>query len=229
MRGVFRVSNAMLLRAPQVLTVLKATDEQKEQIAAYLEERGGGFRELFAELRKLEPDARRERMAEIRKKRAAEEEAKLGGILSEEQLAQLNGIRYQLMGFDALGDRVMITTLGINKEQGARLRELRAEMNERIQQLRPGPDVPREERIRRMQEVRDKVTKIREETLQKALTEVLTTDQAEAFKRLLGPPVKLDPGELFRGRFRRGGEGARPGGREGRRPRGGRARGGAQG
>jgi hypothetical protein len=209
----------MLLRVPQVQAELKVTDEQKKQLDAYFgESRATGMRELMEKLRDMSEEERRKEFQKIREQRKKEATERLGKILDEKQLARLDGIRLQLQGFSVLGDRKVIEKLGITREQGVKLKELRDQMQQFLQKLFEGMrEAPREERGKLMQGIGEKARDIQQHTMEKAIREVLTTTQAKQLKEMMGAPFELDLRELFRGGMFRSG---RPGGGSGGGPGG---------
>lgn len=230
MRGF---SGVQLLRAPAVREALNMTEEQVEKLDAAQEERMEAMREQWGRLRDLPADQRGPEMEKLRQERAKQEAEMLGKILSKKQVTQLDQIRLQVMGFEALGTPDVIDTLGITEEQGKKLSAIRDEMGqERRRLFEQMRDVPREQRGERMRELMEKGREIQKKALEKALKEVLTTAQAEKWKDMVGEPVDLDFGELMRAGMRGGrgpAAGRRPGGprgpAQGGRPRGGRGSG----
>lgn len=121
----------------------------------------------------------------LRSEQAKQTQDKIDELLTKEQKARLNQISMQVRGNVVLLEPDMQTRLQITDEQKLQLSEIRGQRDQRIEQLRAsaqtggvGP-----------QELRTEFQQIQTD-IDKALFDVLTDDQADAYKKIVGKPFK---------------------------------------
>lgn len=112
------MSHAALLRQEAVQADLGISADLKAKIAAELPERGpggggGNFRDMT--------DEQRQKWMEERRARITEEDKKVAGLLSPEQLARLKQIRIQALGAGVLMDETLAKELSITDDQISKL------------------------------------------------------------------------------------------------------------
>jgi hypothetical protein len=175
------MSHAALLRQDAVQADLGIPADLKAKIASELPERGpggGGGGNLT--------DEQRQKWMEERRARIAEEDKKIAGLLSPEQLARLKQIRVQALGAGVLMDETLAKELSITDDQISKLQSAMRDMR----QGGGGGGNPGE--------MRAKMTA-------KAM-EILSTDQKAKLEALKGP--SFDVSKL---QMRGPGGGGRPG------------------
>lgn len=175
------MSHAALLRQDAVQADLGIPADLKAKITSELPERGpggGGGGNLT--------DEQRQKWMEERRARIAEEDKKIAGLLSPEQLARLKQIRVQALGAGVLMDETLAKELSITDDQISKLQSAMRDMR----QGGGGGGNPGE--------MRAKMTA-------KAM-EILSTDQKAKLEALKGP--SFDVSKL---QMRGPGGGGRPG------------------
>ena len=175
------MSHAALLRQDAVQADLGIPADLKAKITSELPERGpggGGGGNLT--------DEQRQKWMEERRARIAEEDKKIAGLLSPEQLARLKQIRVQALGAGVLMDETLAKELSITDDQISKLQSAMRDMR----QGGGGGGNPGE--------MRAKMTA-------KAM-EILSTDQKAKLEALKGP--SFDVSKL---QMRAPGGGGRPG------------------
>jgi hypothetical protein len=175
------MSHAALLRQEAVQADLGIPADLKAKITSELPERGpggGGGGNLT--------DEQRQKWMEERRARIAEEDKKIAGLLSPEQLARLKQIRVQALGAGVLMDETLAKELSITDDQISKLQSAMRDMR----QGGGGGGNPGE--------MRAKMTA-------KAM-EILSTDQKAKLEALKGP--SFDVSKL---QMRGPGGGGRPG------------------
>lgn len=175
------MSHAALLRQEAVQADLGIPADLKAKITSELPERGpggGGGGNLT--------DEQRQKWMEERRARIAEEDKKIAGLLSPEQLARLKQIRVQALGAGILMDETLAKELSITDDQISKLQSAMRDMR----QGGGGGGNPGE--------MRAKMTA-------KAM-EILSTDQKAKLEALKGP--SFDVSKL---QMRGPGGGGRPG------------------
>jgi hypothetical protein len=175
------MSHAALLRQEAVQADLGISADLKAKITSELPERGpggGGGGNLT--------DEQRQKWMEERRARIAEEDKKIAGLLSPEQLARLKQIRVQALGAGVLMDETLAKELSITDDQISKLQSAMRDMR----QGGGGGGNPGE--------MRAKMTA-------KAM-EILSTDQKAKLEALKGP--SFDVSKL---QMRGPGGGGRPG------------------
>lgn len=177
------MSHAALLRQDAVQADLGISADLKAKIASELPERGpgpggGGGGNLT--------DEQRQKWMEERRARIAEEDKKIAGLLSPEQLARLKQIRVQALGAGILMDETLAKELSITDDQISKLQSAMRDMR----QGGGGGGNPGE--------MRAKMTA-------KAM-EILSTDQKAKLEALKGPVFDVSKLQM-----RGPGGGGRPG------------------
>ena len=175
------MSHAALLRQEAVQADLGIPADLKAKITSELPERGpggGGGGNLT--------DEQRQKWMDERRARGAEEDKKIAGLLSPEQLARLKQIRVQALGAGVLMDETLAKELSITDDQISKLQSAMRDMR----QGGGGGGNPGE--------MRAKMTA-------KAM-EILSTDQKAKLEALKGP--SFDVSKL---QMRGPGGGGRPG------------------
>lgn len=230
-----------LLRNEQVQNEVKLTEDQKSQLAKMAEEQRAEMRERFAgrgpgdreEQSEADRQAQREEMMKEFQERAKKMEEKIRGILEPEQFKRLKQIELQQQlqdqGPAAFARPDIIQALGLTDEQQQSLKQIaeglatqRQQIGEQTRELFQGGfrDASEDERAKLMEkgtQLREKGETARKEAQQKAMA-VLTDEQKEKLKSLMGKFVKIE--------MRGGPGGPRPGGDRGgqdggnRRPQG---------
>lgn len=120
------MSHASLLRQEVVQTELGLSAELKTKIASELSERGGGGGGNPRDM----TDEQRQTWMEERRARNAEDDKKIAGMLSPEQLARLKQIRVQALGAGALMDETLAKELAITDDQVAKLQSAMRDMRQ---------------------------------------------------------------------------------------------------
>jgi hypothetical protein len=121
------MSNASLLRQDPVQAELGLSADLKAKLASQLPERGpggggGNPRDMT--------DEQRKKWMEERRARNAEDDQKIAGLLSPEQLARLKQIRVQALGAGALMDESLAKELSITDDQVTKLQSAMREMRQ---------------------------------------------------------------------------------------------------
>jgi hypothetical protein len=186
----------MLLNQKSVQQELRLSDQQTKKVDGLIDEQ----RSAFAELRDLDQQERREKLAE----RLKAQDTAIAGLLDTDQAKRLKQITWQQRGGGALGESEVAEALGLSSEQKDQLMTLqRGAASEMRNLFQGGGD--REESRKKLQEARAAAN-------EKALG-LLTSEQKEKWKALLGEP--------FTGEIAPPMQRGRPGGAErpsGRRP-----------
>lgn len=179
-----------VLRDEAAREELGVTEDQMEKLQEIQRKSGEQMREMFSGMRDLSEDERRERFADLREKMTKQQEemqSQIDDVLLPQQRDRLKQIALQQrMRFgaqNALGSPEVAKELGITDEQREKLQKVAQEAEE---------------------ELRKKTEELREEAKQKILS-VLTAEQKDKLKNLIGEPAKIgDGGQRFGGR--RGGQ-----------------------
>ncbi len=193
------VGRLALLRVEAVQKELEMSADQVAGVQKLQEElrgtRGqGGQRQ---NLQDLTQEQRQELMRERRQRaaeRAEQELAKLGTMLSKEQMGRLEQIVVQVRGASALQDPAVAKKLGITEQQQEEIRQANQDANssmrEQMQALRDSSD---------REQARAKMAELRSKAGEKVLA-VLSAEQRKNFDEMKGEPFEMPPGALFGGR-----------------------------
>jgi hypothetical protein len=188
--GLGQVTKAALLGNENVQKELEIVADQKEQIAAIVEEarqgRGrGGFGQDLS-------DEEREKLRKERAERAAAIDKKIDAVLVGPQKTRLNEIYVQALGSVALSTPEIAKELGIGEDLQEKIADARREaMQAAFQDGGGGPEA---------------FAKARAES-EKAVLALLSADQKAKFEKMKGKPVSFDLSTIGRG-----GRGGRRGG-----------------
>lgn len=188
---------AGLLMSEEIRTELGIDEDQMLDLEDFRDEMRGQMREMFGQMRDMDPDERREMIQEMR----TEAENRLKEVLKPEQMTRLKQIELQQQmqrrgGGGAIPNSVA-EELGLSESQLEEMRAkaaaAQAELQKKIQELR--------------------------QAAQEEILSVLTSEQRAKYDELVGKPFEM-PRRQFRGRGERGGRGGERGGRggEGGRP-----------
>jgi Spy/CpxP family protein refolding chaperone len=212
---------AMYLANPQVQEELKLTEEQKTKLREMAQgmmgsfaNRGGfgGNEDMTEEERQKRRDEFRQEMEKVQ----AETTKKLAEILQPEQLKRLKQIELQQQGAAALRRPEVADTIGLTEEQKEKLEAIETESREKMRQRFSERSDDGEQQRGPGRFDFEEFRKAREETEGKAMA-VLTAEQKQKLRDMMGEPFELDRSRMFQGPGgRSGGDGDR-GGR--RRPR----------
>jgi len=123
------MSHASLLRQEPVQADLGLSADLKKKIASELPERGPGGGGGGGNPREMTEEQRQKWMEE-RRARNAEDDKKIAGLLSPEQLARLKQIRVQALGAGALMDETLAKELSITDDQVTKLQSAMREMRQ---------------------------------------------------------------------------------------------------
>jgi Spy/CpxP family protein refolding chaperone len=191
--GDARGSLLGLLRLEQVQKELKVSEDQVTKVNAVSEKLREEMREQYAALRDIQDmQERRTKMTELSNQLDEKARGQLREVLSREQMMRLFQIRMQVRPtLDALNNRWIAGRLELTDEQKKKAAELdkatQDKMTEAYAALR---DLSQEERREKMAELREKITKLREDAEQKAVG-LLTAEQKEAFEKMKGEKFEL--------------------------------------
>ena len=124
------VTHASLLRQEAVQAELGLSADLKTKLTAELPERGpgggggggGNFRDMT--------DEQRQKWMEERRARNTEDDKKIAGLLSPQQLTRLKQIRVQALGAGALMDETLAKELSVTDDQVAKLQSAMREMRQ---------------------------------------------------------------------------------------------------
>jgi Spy/CpxP family protein refolding chaperone len=123
------MSQASLVRQEAVQAELGLSADLKAKLATELPERGPGGGGGGANPRDM-TDEQRQKWMEERRARNAEDDKKVAGLLSPEQLTRLRQIRVQALGAGALMDETLAKELSITDDQVAKLQSAMQEMRQ---------------------------------------------------------------------------------------------------
>ena len=232
-----------LLQIEQVQDDLKLTADKKSQLAKMAEEQRAEMRERFAgrergnreEQTDAQRQAEREKMIKEFQEQAKKTEEKIRGILSAEEFKRIKQIELQQQmeqrGPATFNRPDVIQALGLKEEQQQSLKQIAEglaaqsqETREQTMQLFQGyRDASEDEQVK----LREKGAQLREKDeaakkqAQKEAMAVLTEEQKEMLKGLMGKFIKIEMrrrpgGPRPGGAPGQGGGNRRPGGQGGR-------------
>jgi len=193
--GGTRGSLLGLLRLEQVQKELKLNEEQIGKVNQISEKLRAEMREQYAGLRDIEDmQERRAKMTALSNQFDGKARGELREVLSREQMMRFFQIRLQVRGtLDALNNRWIAGRLELTDEQKKKAAELDKATQDKITKAyAPLRDLSQEERRAKMAELREKITKLREEAEKKAF-ELLTAKQKLAFVKMKGEKFELPP------------------------------------
>lgn len=180
-----------LLAMERVKKDLNLTEDQVAKVNAISEELRGQSRQEFEGLRGIQdPEQRRAKMAELAAKSDRDARAKLADVLSKEQLARLDQIRIQSRPIvENLALKEIADQLKLTDEQKAKLeqigKDMRTKQSEIFSSMRDASPDQRGEISRKLRALRG--------DSDKQALELLTAEQKEAFEKMQGKKIDLQP------------------------------------
>ncbi len=214
-------SMADLLQIPVVQNDLKLSDEQRARVESIAQEKRNTFRERMQQAaggNVVRPT--REQLEQLRESMNEQAQQALGKILDVDQRSRANQIFYQALGSRVFGNDQFAKKLKLSREQTGQVRqilgavdeELRASMRNTFGAGQPGQAGQRGGRRGQgrgrvdFQAISAKRQELETQATER-LMELLSDEQKETYRSLLGTPIQLPaPG---RGGF---GGGRGPGG-----------------
>ena len=197
-RGFGGINKSTLLRAEQVQNELKLSETQVAEVKELSTESRNQQRKLFADLRDLSREERREKFRELapqRQKLTTETDKKLNALLTEVQVKRLNEIMLQVQGVQTLSTDSIAKRFKITDSQRQKIREaLTSASSKRRELFQNFRDLSREER-------REKTNQLTKET-NASILDVLTAEQKSEFEKAQGEKFELDFRALFQRRRR---------------------------
>ena len=165
-----------LLNQKSVQSELKLSEEQTKKVDGLLDEQ----RSAFAELRDLDPQERRAKLAE----RVKAQDTAIAGLLDGDQNKRFKQIAWQQRGAASFGEPEVAEALGLTSEQKDQIMTLECAVSAELRNLFQGGGGggDREANRKKFQEARAA-------TNEKALG-LLSAEQKEKWKALLGEPFK---------------------------------------
>lgn len=191
--GDTRGSLLGLLRLEQVQKELKLSEDQVTKVNGISEKLREEMREQYVGLRDIENmQERRAKMTELSDQLDAKARGQLREVLSREQMMRLFQIRLQVRGnLDALNNRWIAGRLELTDEQKKKAADLDKATQDKITEAYSSlSNLSQEERREKMAELRENITKMRNEAEEKALG-LLTAEQKEAFEKMKGEKFEL--------------------------------------
>jgi Spy/CpxP family protein refolding chaperone len=191
--GGTRGSLLGLLRVEQVQKELKLSEDQVAKVNEVTEKLREAMREQYAGLRDIEDmQERRAKMTELSDQFDRKARGELREVLSREQMMRLFQIRLQVRGaVYALTNSRIADRLKLSDEQKKKAAELDKATQDKITEAYSAlSNLSQEERREKMAELREKITKLREDAEQKAVG-LLTAEQKEAFEKMKGEKFEL--------------------------------------
>jgi len=193
--GRLRGSFLGLVSLEQVRTELKITEDQ----AAKLQEAGQKLREeargQYMAAREIEdPQKRQAKYAELSKQFDEKARGQIAEILAQEQMIRLYQIRLQVRGaVYGLNHPFVAGRLKLNDEQKKKAADLEKATQEKTAEAISGlRDVAEDQRREKFAEVAEKLGKIRSQADEQAVG-LLTAEQKEAFEKMKGAKIELQP------------------------------------
>ena len=150
------------------------------------------------------PDTSQEERAEIRKKITEAQNKAIKDVLNEKQLKRLHQIELQQMAESPFGpgpffqNEEVQKALKLTDDQKDKIKTIQEDLGKEMREIFQPGQKPSEEDMKKMQGLR--------KDAHANITKVLTDDQKNAMKDLLGAPLELKPED-----FPRGGRGGKPG------------------
>jgi Spy/CpxP family protein refolding chaperone len=192
MRGSF----VEFLSLEQVQKELKLSEDQIAKVKEIGEKLRTEMREQSAGLRDIQDvQERRTKMTEASNQFDEKARGQFREVLSQEQMMRVYQIRLQVRGaVYALNNGWVADRLKLTDEQKKKAAELEKATESRVSEAySPLSGLSQEERRERMAELREKISKMRDEAEQKALG-LLTAEQKETFEKMKGEKLELPAG-----------------------------------
>lgn len=181
-RGFGRMGGgANLLRRPEVQAELKLTDDQKTKVTDMLAKLREDMQGRIQDLRDASPEERQKIMAEIQ----AEQTKRVNAILNTDQQKRFKEISLQQQGYSALAMPDVQTELKLTDDQKSKIKDILQHQGEAQREIFQNAGGDREA-------ARSKMEALRKETDDK-IAALLTDDQKNQWKAMLGTPFKLEP------------------------------------
>lgn len=180
---------AFMISNKSVQEELKLDDKQVEkakEISAKVQEKMAELRDS-SDLQNLEGPARFQKMQELMKPINDETTKAVSELLKPEQSKRLKQITLQQQGAFAFQNPEFQKEMKFTDDQKAKLKDVQDATNKRMQEIR-------EEAAGDFQAMREKMTEMRKETLEKIMG-LLTDDQKKDWKEKTGAPfeIKFEP------------------------------------
>jgi len=197
-------AGSMLLLNRGVQDELKLTDEQKAELKKVQDEQ----REAFQKLRDAGGDrAKAQEIMQKAREDMTKAADKVKANLKPEQAKRFKQIQIQVGGLTALNLPEVQKDLNLTDKQKSEIKSIQEDAQKDARELFQGAG--RGGNRGQFQELMQKVQKLNEEAMDKALG-VLTTEQKQTLKELQGPKFDFKPDQFGGGR-----QGGRRGGRQG--------------
>lgn len=172
---------ANLLRRPEVQAELKLTDDQKTKVTEMLQK----LRESQQARRQDFQNASPEEMAKLRAEMQAEEMKQVSAILNTDQQKRFKEISLQQQGYSALAQPAVADELKLTDDQKSKLKDIVQHQQEAMREIFQSAAGDRAA-------AQEKMQALRKETDDK-IAALLTDDQKNHWKEMLGGPFKLEP------------------------------------
>lgn len=171
-----------LLMMPEVQKELNITEQQMQQIQQLMIQQREQMQPLMQQMRDATPEQRQKLMEQAMQKW---DEA-LGKVLQPAQRARLRELQLQAQGASALARPDVAKELNLSEEQRKKIGDILAQYGQKQMQLWQqgrGPNVDRQAMMQQMQQLRQQ--------MDKELLAVLTAQQQEQWKKMLGKPFEF--------------------------------------
>jgi Spy/CpxP family protein refolding chaperone len=172
---------AQLLRRPEVQAELKLTDDQKTKVTEMLQKLRESQQARFQDLRDASPEERQKIMTEMQ----AEQMKQVNAILNTDQQKRFKEISLQQQGYSALAQPAVADELKLTDDQKSKLKDILQKQQESMREIFQSAGGDRAA-------AQEKMQTLRKETDDK-IAALLTDDQKNQWKAMLGSPFKLEP------------------------------------
>lgn len=172
---------AQLLRRPEVQAELKLTDDQKTKVTEMLQKLRESQQARFQDLRDASPEERQKIMTDMQ----AEQMKQVNAILNTDQQKRFKEISLQQQGYSALAQPAVADELKLTDDQKSKLKDILQKQQESMREIFQSAGGDRAA-------AQEKMQTLRKETDDK-IAALLTDDQKNQWKAMLGSPFKLEP------------------------------------
>jgi Spy/CpxP family protein refolding chaperone len=172
---------ANLLRRPEVQAELKLTDDQKTKVTEMLQKLRESQQARGQDLRDASPEERQKIMAAVQ----AEQMKQVNAILNTDQQKRFKEISLQQQGYSALAQPAVADELKLTDDQKSKLKDIVQHQQEAMREIFQSAGGDRAA-------AQEKMQTLRKETDDK-IAALLTDDQKNNWKAMLGGPFKLEP------------------------------------
>jgi hypothetical protein len=183
--GMFGGDMFRLVSIPEVADALKLNDDQRAYVKLLVDEINDARQKAFEGIRDLSDDERREKFRELGEKAREEQpkrEKQLAEIVGDDKVKRLRQIGQQLAGpVLAFMDPKVGEELKITEDQREKSREVFDASRDEMRSLFQSAGEDREARAKAMEEFRKKQ--------QEKVVALLTDEQKNKWKELVGEPV----------------------------------------